>query len=288
VTNSNTSCEFTGNKGEGIYLFGFARPHALHIIECPPLEDGQPLVQWVLQNVAAVFCTVDLEEWMGRSSEENLQDLTWVGPRACVHEKVVEQIMASSPVLPARFATLFSSLDNLAQLVVSHYSVISAFLDSVVGKEEWAVKMLLDRARAEEHLLASLVSSRGRDVGASPGRTYLCEQRLRDDVRNTLHSWVTTIADLIAGELDPHTVASRSLRTLPRNASGRDKDMAFNWAFLLARDSRGPFHARANQLSAQYADQGMILDISGPWPPYSFCPSLGSNFELTHKADAPP
>jgi len=285
VTNSNTSCEFTGDKNEGIYLFGFARPHALHVIECPPLEDGQPLVQWVLQNVAAVFCTVDLKEWSGRSSEEKLQDLTWIAPRACVHEAVIERIMVCSPVLPARFATLFSSLDNLAQMVVSHYSVISAFLDSVVGKEEWAVKMLLDRARAEEHLLASLPSSPGRGVGASPGRTYLCEQRLRDDVRKRLSPCVTTIADLIAGDLESHAVASRSLKTLPRNASGRDKDMAFNWAFLLARDSRGPFHARANQLSAQYADQGMILDISGPWPPYSFCPSLGADSHLTHTAE---
>jgi len=287
MTNPNTSCEFTANKGEGIYLFGFARPHALHTIECPPLEDGQPLAQWVFQNVAAVFCMVDLEEWIGRSSEEKLQDLIWVAPRACVHETVIERIMVCSPVLPARFATLFSSLDTLAQLVVSHYSVISAFLDSVVGKEEWAVKMLLDRARAEEHLLASLASSQDQNVGVSPGRGYLREQRLRDEVRKKLHSWVTTIADLIAGELESPTVASRSLKPLPRNASGRDKDMAFNWAFLLARDSRDQFHARASQLGAKYADQGIILDISGPWPPYSFCPSLGSNLQLTHKADAP-
>jgi hypothetical protein len=286
MANPNADCEFTGNKGEGIYLFGFARPHALCAIEGPNSEEGAPLAEWVCQDVAAVFRRIALAEWTGESSEKNLQDLTWVGPLACLHEKVIEGMMIRSPVLPARFATLFSSLENLAQLIVSHYGIISAFLDSVVGKEEWAVKMLLDKARAEEHLLASLLFSENREACSSPGRTYLYEQRLRDDGRKKLHSWVTTIAGLIAGELESHAVASRSLKPLPRNASGRDKDMAFNWAFLLARDSRGPFHARANQLSAQYADQGMMLDISGPWPPYSFCPSLGSDLQLTRKADA--
>ena len=279
--------EVSGNGREGVYLFGFARANALRGVEGSRCDDEAPLVEWVFQDVAVVFRMVALDEWTGESSEKNLQDLTWVGPRACVHEKVVEQIMASSPVLPARFATLFSSLGNLAQLVVSHYSVISAFLDSVVGKEEWAVKMLLDRARAEEHLLVSASSSQSREAGASPGRIYLREQRLRGEIRKKLDSWVTTITHQIAGELDAHVVASRSLKSLARNASGRDKEMTFNWAFLLRRDRRDQFHTCLNEIAAQFAGQGVFLDASGPWPPYSFCPSLDRDSPSAREAGAP-
>ncbi|MCX7047601.1 MAG: GvpL/GvpF family gas vesicle protein [Candidatus Sumerlaeota bacterium] len=279
--------EVSGSGREGVYLFGFARAHTLRGVEGSCGDNETPLAEWVFQDVAAVFRRVALDEWTGESSEKNLQDLAWVGPRACIHEKVVEQIMAGSPVLPARFATLFSSLDHLAQLVVSQYSVISAFLDSVVGKEEWAVKMLLDRAQAEEHLLVSAPSSQSREAGASPGRSYLCEQRLRGEIRKKLDSWVTEITHQIAGELDAHIVASRSLKSLARNASGRDKEMTFNWAFLLRQDRRDQFHACLNEIAAQFAGQGVSLDASGPWPPYSFCPSLEREAPSAREAGAP-
>ena len=51
------------------------------------------------------------EEFAGPEAELNLQQLSWVGPRALRHEAVIEEVMASSPVLPARFGTLFSSAE---------------------------------------------------------------------------------------------------------------------------------------------------------------------------------
>ena len=53
-----------------------------------------------------------------------------------------------SPVLPARFGTIFASRDSLEQRLDEHRDAILAFLDRVTDQEEWAVKGYLDKARA--------------------------------------------------------------------------------------------------------------------------------------------
>src|ERR1035441_8568958 len=61
----------------------------------------------------AVLSEVERGDFCGESAEARLQDLTWLGLRACQHEAVIEEVMSQTPVLPARFATLFTSIDSL-------------------------------------------------------------------------------------------------------------------------------------------------------------------------------
>jgi hypothetical protein len=59
--------------------------------------------------------------------------------------------------------------------------------------------------------------------------------------------------------------------------------MAFNHAFLLERGRQRDFRARVESLNAKYSGQGLVLELSGPWPPYNFCPPLRpASAETTH------
>lgn len=283
---TNTGVEQKG--GEGIYLFCFARPMGLPAIEGTGVDGRNPVSSWAFpacaasvaagrKDVVAVVSKVALEEFCGPAAESNMQDLTWVGPRACRHEEVIERVMRYSPVFPTRFGTLFSSLESLGTLVEKHYGTISEFLDYVADKEEWAVKGLLDRARAEEQLLALTLSQRSGSLPSSAGARYLQEQQLRDEVGKELRSWVKTVSSAMAKELIHQAVESRELKLLPREGSGRDMDMVLNWAFLLLKNAREDFRARIEQVGAEYSKRGVILELSGPWPPYSFRPSLALN-----------
>jgi hypothetical protein len=50
--------------------------------------------------------------------------------------------------------------------------------------------------------------------------------------------------------------------------------MVWNAAFLLSRSARDAFQAACGRLRSEWAPQGVILESSGPWPPYHFCPPL--------------
>ena len=55
--------------------------------------------------------------------------------------------MSRVPVLPARFATLFTSIDSLQRFVLEHREAITGFFAQLGDQREWAVKGLLDRGR---------------------------------------------------------------------------------------------------------------------------------------------
>ena len=47
-----------------------------------------------------------------------------------------------------------------------------------------------------------------------------------------------------------------------------------NWAFLVPRGAAEDFGVRVQRINAAHVEEGLVLELSGPWPPYSFCPSL--------------
>ena len=137
-----------------------------------------------------------------RSSWESLQEslrkqtcrsLTWLGPRVCRHEYVIEHIMSQAPVLPARFATLFSSLDSLEQFLVEHRVAIAGFFTELGEKQEWAVKGLL---------------------GSSPARCVVCF------IRGGRIGWLSWHS-LLSGSADQGPVGARVQPTAKSVQSAR-------------------------------------------------------------------
>ncbi|MBI5114943.1 GvpL/GvpF family gas vesicle protein [Candidatus Poribacteria bacterium] len=277
MTDNGHNPEAGRDHAEGIYLFCFARQNAAQAVGLRGPDDRSPVSQRQFKDIVAVLSKVPLGEWIGPSSEANLQDLSWVGPRACRHQEIIEQAMRYSSVLPARFGTIFSSSERLEDTFCSHYDSISEFLDYAADKEEWALKGLLDTAKAEDHLLAR--GSRSTNLPPSSGARYMMEKQLRIEAKRKMKTWAKTLSDTIVEELQPLAVESRALKTLSRYASGRELDVAFNWAFLLTCEGRDGFLSSVERLNDDYSRHGLELEISGPWPPYSFCPSLSHDKE---------
>jgi hypothetical protein len=262
-----------GGKAEGIYLFCFAHPHCLPDSGITGLDGRQPVTQWAFKDIVAVLGMSSIEEFCGPKAENRMKDLAWIGPLACRHEEVVEEIMRRSPVFPARFGTIFSSFDALEKLLDVHYDKISRFLDKAAGKEEWAVKGLLNRVRARKSFSTLMLSEEeGRLFSLSPGKRYLSEQRIRSSADKELNSWLQEVIKGIGDDLCRHSseFCERKVLSLDNEAM----DMVLNWAFWIAREDADDFRARIDRANEQKDRQGLLLQLSGPWPPYSFLPSL--------------
>lgn len=272
---SDKETQFKNDGGEAIYLFCLARSGQLTAMEGTGMDGRSPLFQWNLRDITAVLSMASLEEFSGPSGESRMEDLAWVGPRACHHEAVIEGTMRHSPVLPARFGTLFSSLESLENLLTRHYDAISEFLDRVTDKEEWAVKGLLDRDKARERLFSMILATDEADLSSSPGMHYFQEQRIRAEVENELSSWLKVVLKRIASNIARHASDVSERRPLSQEVTGKDIDMVLNWAFLVPRNAMADFRADIDRANADHARQGLVFELSGPWPPYSFCPSLG-------------
>ena len=263
-------------KDMGIYLYCFARADAVNGIRSSGIDESQPVNGLSVRGITAVFSPVSLAEFAGDAAPSRFEDPAWVLPRVCRHERVIEEVMERSSVLPLRFGSMFTSTRVLRELLHRKGSEISWFLDLLSDKEEWSVKCFADLAESRDWLLGSdseFVQKR-RHAPSSPGALYFHERHLRLQAdKKTRQGWPVT-AEQIENELKEHAHQRCPLRLQPRNVSGRKEEMIFNCAFLLDRDSITNFQAHVESVNATRRRQGITVELSGPWPPYSFCPSI--------------
>jgi hypothetical protein len=261
---------------KALYLFCFARSNLLAELQGAGVDGQYPLCIFRrFPDLCAVLSEVHLEDFCGEAAELRLQDLAWVGPRALQHEAVVEEVMRHSPVLPARFGTLFSSQERLAEFLDEHRAVISEFLERVADQEEWSVRGLLDRRQAGHALTAASLAAQEAQLAAlPPGRRYFAEQRIRAGAEKELNLWLEETRRQVASNLMKQASDFRECPGVPLEPPESGIEVVLNWAFLLPKGAAPAFRAQIDQVNEKQAMGGLVLELSGPWPPYRFVPPL--------------
>ena len=243
--------------------------------------DGQrPVSVRACGELGAVLSEVERGEFCGESAEARLQDLTWLGPRVCQHEAVIEEVMSRTPVLPARFATLFTSIDSLKQSVLEHREAIAGFFAQLGDQQEWAVKGLLNRNDALRRLgLPSQLAAEESAPGASLGARYFQEKRMKAQWERDFNFRLKEFCRRAAAALAAHAGSFRERKVLAPVAAETDAEVVLNWAFLLSPAALEEFRECLERLNGGEAFPGLMLTLTGPWPPYSFVPDLSVGAE---------
>jgi hypothetical protein len=233
--------------------------------------DGAPGVGvYDCGGIGAVCSEVSLAEFSGDAAEANLQDLAWLGPRVCRHEAVIEEVLAQAPVLPARFATLFTSRESMKQAVIGQREAIGAFFARLGDRQEWGVKGLLNRAAALEGPPGH-VEDQAADL--APGARYFQEKRIRAQWERECNRRLQEFCRQAAAALGAHAGGFRERKVLA--AEGTDAEAMLNWAFLISPAALEEFRVHLERFKGGFP--GLTLALTGPWPPYSFVPDLSGD-----------
>lgn len=243
-----------------IHVYGLTDPTG------PPLElggiDDQPVRVVVGAHAAAV--ATEHEAAPAPDAEVLLR-----------HAYVVEQVMATRPVLPARFGT--GALDEAAVLDRLADPSLPDALTRVRGRIEIAVRIVTstdgppsDAPAAEDDEPAAYPTAAAAPTAAAsppsnrPGsdhlarlaarRTALQEQREQQDeriaaARSRLEAFADDSVDKAAGS--------------PR--------VRWHAALLVPAGARDAFGAVVGEVAGELAPELAVL-CTGPWPPYSFTP----------------
>jgi hypothetical protein len=271
------------NNEPALYVFCFARSDAVREVQGPAADGPSSLA--ILRHfpdlgsvdLCSVICEVRREEFCGPEAELHMQQLSWVAPRAMRHEAVIEEVMAHSPVLPARFGTLFSSAKALTEFVDRHRETITLFLQQVADHGEWSVKGWFDRKQAQPALIsASLTAQQDQLSTLPPGTRHFAEQRLRRDIERELSAWLDQTCRTIATDLTSYAADFRECAAAPAAHSESGTAEVLNWAFLLPNSAIVSFREYVERTNLNHQSQGLLLELSGPWPPFRFVPVLSS------------
>lgn len=260
----------------GVYLYCFTRAGAARKIAAAGVDERSVVTALEGSAAAAVVSTIAIQDFAGDGAAADVQDPQQLVLRACRHEQVIEEVMREAPVLPVRFGTVFSSGQLLEEFLAGKEQEVARILDHISDKEEWAVKGFLDSTRARDWLMASdpaLAESR-RCLPEAPGARYLQQKRLDARADEAVRSWRRQLVGEVWTRLEPHVVDACALRPQPGNLTGRNDEMVLNVAYLMLKGNLDAFRKEVEAVGSAYAQQGLTLELTGPWPPYNFCPPL--------------
>jgi len=260
---------------DAVYVYCFARAGAKTLLAAPGIG-GRPANRLERGPAAAIYSRVDADHFKADAPNNRINDPQWVISCARRHECVVEEALRAGPVVPLRFGTVFTSPDALGLLLEERGPRIAAMVDSLAGNEEWAVKAYIDVPAAREWLIASdpVLAEARRLLPAAEGTRYFQQKRLDADADRALACWRGAVAEEIMEKLQPWAVDTAMLPAQDRRIAGQEGEMVLNLAVLVRQDQVDLMRDAVTDAAAAYSERGLRIEVTGPWPPYSFCPPL--------------
>ncbi|WP_459546629.1 GvpL/GvpF family gas vesicle protein [Nocardia sp. X0981] len=254
----------TEDRGTWLYAVTAATVAAPEFDEITGVA-GEPVRLIVSGPLAAVAGSVPLEVFGEQPLRAHLEDLDWLAATARAHDAVVSAAVRRGPTVPMRLATVFLDDDRVRELLDERRADFDAALVLVRGRTEWGVKAYGDRAA----LMAAVAEAGAGDSSArGAGAAYLARRRAQLSAQETVERDAAQRAETIHARLVRRAAAGRRQATTDPALSGRTDWMVLNGTYLVDDDRAGDFAAAVDALGHEFP--GIRLELTGPWPPYSF------------------
>ena len=219
-------------------------------------------------GLTAVVEDVDLAEFGEAALRRNLEDLAWLEATARAHHRVIAAVAEQAPVVPIRLASVYSGDAGIAAMLADRVADFQAALSRVSGRKEWGVKAYVAPGSGGE--CAPAVTADGSDGRESAGAGAAYLQRRRDQLtaqRDFRHNLAASVENIHA-QLSRHAAGARLHPPQAPQLTGSTAAMLLNAAYLLDEANGEEFAAAVADLAGQY--RAVQLELTGPWPPYSF------------------
>lgn len=227
---------------EGIYLYGIVGSSPDLSQEIRGLG-GEPVRLLPRGNVAAVVSRSPLHPWP--VDEDHLT----------LHETVLEELMSSRPILPARFNTLLRTEDAVIALLNERARPFRSALERVTGKVELGLRVLWEPPGDA----ATTVDQKTGDEG--PGTEYL-HRRLTEERHRARRR---AAGERLLQELQASFPSLAGESRLQRFPTER---LLLTGAYLVERDRVDAFREGVAKIREEFPRLRFLL--TGPWPPYHF------------------
>jgi hypothetical protein len=250
------------DDGEVLYAYGITRAGD-RLPGVPALTGDGPLRRVTSGELGLLVSPVRPDEL--RVDEDDLSETGRLATLARAHDAVVRAAAEAGPVLPLRFGTVVADDAAARRLLDEHGEPAREQLRRIGDTREWGVK-LLRRLEAPPGTAAS----RPEERSGVTGTEYLARRRQALAQQDSVEAAAGRAAELLLETLAPHVAQS------VRRGGAPGSSLLLDVAYLVAPAAEAGFAAAVADLRERLAPDGLEVEVSGPWPPYSFA-SLGAD-----------
>jgi hypothetical protein len=235
-----------------------------------PLPDGLSGLHGDVERVehnglAAAVSRVPASEFGEAVLHESLNDLAWLERVARTHESILEDAGAENTVVPLRLCTIFNDTAAVRGMLDANGPALASALEYLAGRQEWAVKLLVDPGALEAAVDLTEVAEE-RDSGTA----YLLGRRAERERRAAAEQLARELAEGVHAQLQDWAIDAVVNPPQRRELSGHVGDMLLNGAYLVERSRAGELQALAAELQERHRSLGARIEVSGPLPPFNF------------------
>jgi hypothetical protein len=217
-------------------------------------------------GLTAVVEDVRLAEFGEEALRAHLEDLDWLEAAARAHHGVIDAVARQGPLVPMRLATVYSDDTHIAAMLAERGADFRSALRRISGRNEWGVKAYAERQpEAGDDAAATAVPA---TPGSGAGAAYLRRRRDQLAAQKNARQAALASAEMIHAELSRYAAQSRLHPPQAPQLTGNKAPMILNAAYLLDSARREDFAAAVTALAGRHP--GVRLELTGPWPPYSF------------------
>ena len=210
--------------------------------------EGAPLELVLHDGIAGVVGHVPTERYGARALAKASGSLDTLAPYATAHQSVVQFVFERAPaVVPMSFGSVHKRAGDVRAALETEAERLRDLLQRFAGMQEWGLRV----ARRDRALRPP----------ASSGTEYLAARRA--ELRGELAARARDVVDRLENAIAETAAARRVLD----QGSG---DLLLRVAYLVP----APLAERAKRLVVEAGpaleEQDVAVELSGPWPPYSF------------------
>jgi hypothetical protein len=236
-----------------------------------PLQAESDWTVVAVDGLLAVLAQYDADRFVGQTAGGDLADPHKVAALGWTHAQQVQQLFHQTTVLPVALGSLFSSAAPVEQLLRRNRQAIVQFLRRVAAHQEWAVKAAVDAKAAKERFIERAVAAAEVDPHLPAGARYFRERAIRQQAAGQFSAVLQHRCRQLREQLSTWCADVIERPVLPRN-DGRQTIVS--WSLLACDKLQGEISTRIAAMESALDDDQIALELSGPWPPWSFVPRL--------------
>ncbi len=238
-----------------------------------PSLESQGLKSLRVDNFHVVIKYVSESEFSDENLKKNVADLQWLEINAREHIRVIGMIMEHHTVIPFNFGTIYHSEDSLKKFIDQYSDSLIEHLIHLEWKEEWAVKIYCDRKTLShqiDELSEEAAALEKLIMASSPGKAFLLKRKKTDLIENEMDRICKSYGQKYFDEFKEMSVSTRLNNLLPKEFTGREDTMILNTTLLISKERAIEFISTARNIKNNQGDNGFDIEVTGPWPPFSF------------------
>lgn len=237
-----------------------------------PVEEGIQIISH--KDIAAVVEKMTLDEFQEETFKLKIEkEPQWLEEKVLHHNNVISKFADKTMVIPMKFGTIFKTEKTLDDMLEEKYPDFIEIISSLDGKEEWGVKVFCQIDKFKEHLIhthPAIIDIDATMEGKPEGLIYFLKSKkellITEESEKKMNQDATAIHEELVKLADRNCLN----KLQPKEITRKNAEMILNGAYLIIKEKVDELKLKVSNLQKAYAESGLELEISGPWPPYSF------------------